>query len=109
MSQTACPASSPHDGSSLPPLPVPDLRHSLVTSLLFAYATVLMPALHHLWLNAGSGNANFFYATTLVWAFAGGSAVLDAMWAWGRWRWELERPSIIPPAGQQRQRKVVQM
>lgn len=53
-----------------------------------------MPALHHLWLEAGSGNANFFYATTLVWALAGGAGVLDAMWAWGRWRWEAERPAF---------------
>jgi len=68
-----------------------------------------MPALHYLWLSAGSGNANFFYATTLVWAFAGGSAVLDSMWAWGRWRWELERPSIAVLPGEVKSRKVVQM
>ncbi|PWN35904.1 PIG-U-domain-containing protein [Meira miltonrushii] len=69
----------------------PYLRHSLFTTLLYTLATLMMPALHHLWLQAGSGNANFFYASTLVWALAGGSSVLDAMWAWGRWRWETER------------------
>lgn len=69
----------------------PYLRHTLFTILLYTLATFMMPALHHLWLQAGSGNANFFYASTLVWALAGGSCVLDAMWAWGRWRWETER------------------
>jgi phosphatidylinositol glycan class U len=68
-----------------------------------------MPALHYLWLGAGSGNANFFYATTLVWAFAGGSAVLDAMWAWGRSRWEMERPIIMIPTLEGKSRKVIQM
>jgi phosphatidylinositol glycan class U len=68
-----------------------------------------MPALHYLWLTAGSGNANFFYATTLVWAFAGGSAVIDAMWAWGRWRWELERPAVSLDAKEGKTRKVVQV
>jgi phosphatidylinositol glycan class U len=67
-----------------------------------------MPALHYLWLSAGSGNANFYYASTLVWAFAGGAAVLDAMWAWGRWKWELERPFIAPTV-EGKTRKVIQM
>lgn len=57
----------------------------------------MMPALHYLWLDAGSGNANFFYATTLIWAFASGACVLDAMWAWGRWRWESDRPRLQGP------------
>ncbi|MCO5598793.1 hypothetical protein L7F22_052892 [Adiantum nelumboides] len=73
----------------------PYLRHTLFTTLLYTLATLMMPALHHLWLQAGSGNANFFYASTLVWALAGGSSVLDAMWAWGRWKWETERKQDI--------------
>lgn len=30
------------------------------------YAALLFPILHHLWLHAGSANANFFYAAGLV-------------------------------------------
>jgi phosphatidylinositol glycan class U len=71
---------------------LPYLRYPFVTALLYVLATLLMPALHHLWLTAGSGNANFFYASTLIWALASGAAVLDLMWAWGRWRWESDRP-----------------
>lgn len=70
------------------------MRYPLVSTLTYAYCTCLSPAFHHLWLTAGSANANFFYAITLVWALGGGMLVLDAMWAWGRERWEKERPPI---------------
>ena len=65
----------------------------MVTFLLFAYSTLLLPAFHYLWLYAGSANANFYFAINLVHAIALGSLVLDAVWAWGRERWELERPT----------------
>ena len=70
------------------------MRYPLVSALTYAYCTCLSPAFHHLWLNAGSANANFFFAITLVWALGGGMLVLDAMWAWGRERWERERTPI---------------
>ena len=70
------------------------MRYPLVSTLTYAYCTCLSPAFHHLWLNAGSANSNFFYAITLVWALGGGMLVLDAMWAWGRERWEKERTPI---------------
>ncbi|WFD29101.1 hypothetical protein MSPP1_000106 [Malassezia sp. CBS 17886] len=69
------------------------LRYPLVTSMLFAYSTLLMPAFHYLWLYTGSANANFYYAVNLVHALAIGGLLLDATWAWGRDRWEAERPS----------------
>ncbi|SJX60706.1 related to GPI-transamidase subunit [Sporisorium reilianum f. sp. reilianum] len=75
------------------------LRYPLVSALTYAYCTCLSPAFHHLWLNAGSANANFFYAITLVWALGGGMLVLDAMWAWGRERWERERTPIRSRGG----------
>ncbi|KAE8233155.1 hypothetical protein CF326_g1811 [Tilletia indica] len=80
---------------SLHPTIFPYLRHPLVTTLLLTYATLLLPIFHTLWLGpgsrSGSGNANFFYAITLVWGLGGQAAVLDACWAWGRHRWEIER------------------
>lgn len=77
------------------------MRYPLVTALTYAYCTCLSPAFHHLWLKAGSANANFFFAITLVWALGGGMLVLDAMWAWGRERWERERPPIRSRARRQ--------
>ncbi|PWY97193.1 PIG-U-domain-containing protein [Testicularia cyperi] len=73
------------------------LRYPLISALIYIYCTFLSPAFHHLWLTAGSANANFFYAITLVWALGGGMLVLDAMWAWGRERWEAERKPIRRP------------
>ncbi|TFY80166.1 hypothetical protein EWM64_g3851, partial [Hericium alpestre] len=42
------------------------LRHAPVTFLLHLHAALLLPLFHHLWTRAGTGNANFFYASTLV-------------------------------------------
>ncbi|KAF9452779.1 PIG-U-domain-containing protein [Macrolepiota fuliginosa MF-IS2] len=57
------------------------LRHPIVTALLHLHAALLMPLFNHLWLNTGTGNANFFYASTLVFACANGAALIDAIWA----------------------------
>ena len=40
-----------------------------------------MPMFHHLWLAQGTGNANFFYASTLVFACANGAALIEGVWA----------------------------
>lgn len=52
-----------------------------MTTLLHLHAGLLLPLFHHLWLVQGTGNANFFYASTLVFACANGAAVVDATWA----------------------------
>ncbi|PPQ95314.1 hypothetical protein CVT26_008159 [Gymnopilus dilepis] len=59
----------------------PYLRHPIVTTLLHLHASLLMPLFNHLWLTQGTGNANFFYASTLVFACAQGAALVDAVWA----------------------------
>jgi len=59
----------------------PYLRHPLVTTILHIHASLLMPLFHSLWLKQGTGNANFFYASTLVFACANGAAVIDCVWA----------------------------
>ena len=62
-------------------LPLVDLRHPIVTSLLHLHAALLLPLFHQLWLVQGTGNANFFYAVTLVFACANGAALVDCVWA----------------------------
>lgn len=59
----------------------PHLRHPMFTTLVFLHATFLLPLFHQLWLVQGTGNANFFYASTLVFACANGAALIDAIWA----------------------------
>jgi phosphatidylinositol glycan class U len=57
------------------------LRHPLPTVLLHFHSALLLPMFNHLWLNQGSGNANFFYASTLVFGLANGAAITDSLWA----------------------------
>ncbi|KAJ3553452.1 hypothetical protein NP233_g12640 [Leucocoprinus birnbaumii] len=59
----------------------PYLRHPIVTALIHLHAALLMPLFNHLWLNTGTGNANFFYASTLVFACGNGAGLIDAVWA----------------------------
>ena len=59
----------------------PDMRYPIVTGLLHLHAALLLPLFNHLWLVQGSGNANFFYASTLVFACANGAAIMDCIWA----------------------------
>lgn len=57
------------------------LRYSLVAGLTLLYATVLAPTFYHLWIYLGSGNSNFFYAITLVYALAMTLILSDSTWA----------------------------
>ncbi|KAI0755146.1 PIG-U-domain-containing protein [Daedaleopsis nitida] len=66
---------------SLFPETYPYLRHPIVTGLIHLHASLLLPLFNSLWLRQGTGNANFFYASTLVFGMANGAALLDAGWA----------------------------
>jgi len=66
---------------SLFPETYPYLRYPIVTALLHLHAFLLLPLFHHLWVGTGTGNANFFYAGTLVFGLANGGALLDCVWA----------------------------
>ncbi|GAA5898793.1 GPI-anchor transamidase subunit GAB1 [Sporobolomyces salmoneus] len=63
---------------------LPYVSSTLFHSLLPLYALCLLPTFHHLWLYSGSGNANFFYASTLVWAISQGGWALEFMQARGK-------------------------
>ncbi|TEB38511.1 cell division cycle protein 91 [Coprinellus micaceus] len=67
--------------TSIFPETFPYLRFPIVTSLLHLHSALLLPLFHHLWLTQGTGNANFYYASTLVFACSNGAAILDALWA----------------------------
>jgi len=58
-----------------------DLRHPIVTTLLHTHASLLLPLFHALWVTEGRGNANFYYAASLVTGVAGGAGVIDACFA----------------------------
>ncbi|CAK1354523.1 Phosphatidylinositol glycan anchor biosynthesis class U protein [Cercospora beticola] len=67
-------------------------RYTFPAVAALLYASLLGPAFHHLWIYAGSGNANFFYAITLVWSLALLILLTDTVYAVLRDEWENERP-----------------
>jgi phosphatidylinositol glycan class U len=71
------------------------MRHPLFTIMAHLYTLLLLPTFHYLWLYAGSGNSNFYYASTLVWALANGLGVMDTLGAGlkRRFLWESKADS----------------
>lgn len=71
------------------------MRYTFVIAAVIMYTTFLGPAFYHLWIYAGSGNANFFYAITLVWGLGLSLLVCDLTFAVLRDEWEVERPEMV--------------
>jgi phosphatidylinositol glycan class U len=69
-----------------------DLRYPLLTFCVHLYTSILLPLLHDLWLIQGTGNANFFYAATLVYGLGCGMGLVDMLQA--GLRAEVERKVI---------------
>ena len=72
----------------------PLMRYTFIAGATLLYATLLGPAFYYLWVYAGSGNANFFYAITLVWSLGLTVIVADSLFATLRDEWEVERPEM---------------
>ncbi|KAF3764586.1 hypothetical protein M406DRAFT_62278 [Cryphonectria parasitica EP155] len=73
----------------------PLMRYSFVSAATILYSTCLGPAFYYLWIYAGSGNANFFYAITLVWSLGQSLLISDLTFAVLRDEWEVERPEMV--------------
>lgn len=72
----------------------PLMRHTFLALSTLLYAIFLGPAFYYLWIYAGSGNANFFYAITLVWSLGLSILLTDALFAVLRDECEEERPEL---------------
>ena len=70
------------------------MRYSFLAGATLLQVTLLGPAFYHLWIYAGSGNANFFYAITLVWSLALIILLGDLLHAVLRDEAEAERPDL---------------
>lgn len=57
-----------------------DLKYPIPVLLVMLYSLALAPTFYHLWINLGSGNSNFFYAITLVYALGMIIALADTIW-----------------------------
>ncbi|KAM7207125.1 GPI transamidase subunit PIG-U [Rhypophila sp. PSN 637] len=73
----------------------PLMRYTFLVTAIIIYCCFLGPAFYHLWIYAGSGNANFFYAITLVWGLGLSLLVCDLTFAVLRDEWEVERPEMV--------------
>lgn len=71
------------------------MRYTFLAASTMLYASFLGPAFYHLWIYAGSGNANFFYAITLVWSLGQSLLISDLTFAVLRDEWEVERPEMV--------------
>lgn len=49
---------------------ITDMRNSFVVTCMYISTTVFGPILYHLWIYAGSANANFYFATSLAFSTA---------------------------------------
>jgi phosphatidylinositol glycan class U len=56
------------------------------------YATILGPLFFNLWIYASSGNANFFYAITLLWGLSQVMLLMDVASGFARREWEKRNP-----------------
>ena len=70
------------------------MRYPFLEAAVLMYTSLLGPAFYHLWIYAGSGNANFFYAITLVYSLVLIVVVADLLYAVLRDEWEAERPEM---------------
>ncbi|KAI1542971.1 PIG-U domain containing protein [Pyrenophora tritici-repentis] len=72
----------------------PLMRYTFLASASILYTSFLGPAFYHLWVYAGSGNANFFYAITLVWSLGMSIILGDSLYAALRDELDVERPEL---------------
>ncbi|KAI9019341.1 GPI transamidase subunit PIG-U [Phycomyces nitens] len=70
-------------------------RYGFLVSNLFLYASVLAPIFWHLWIYAGSGNANFFYAITLVYNLGQILLLIDLVYSALRRAFDVAHPEAI--------------
>ncbi|CAG8909389.1 unnamed protein product [Penicillium egyptiacum] len=73
----------------------PLMRYTFFAGSAILYSSLLGPAFYHLWIYAGSGNANFFYAITLVWSLGLSILLADTVFAALRDEWEQECPGMV--------------
>ncbi|KAF2202501.1 PIG-U-domain-containing protein [Delitschia confertaspora ATCC 74209] len=72
----------------------PLMRYTFLASSAILYTSFLGPAFYYLWIYAGSGNANFFYAITLVWSLGLSIIIGDSLFAALRDELDVERPEL---------------
>ncbi len=73
---------------------VRELKYAYIIFIAWIFLAVLAPIFWHIWIHAGSGNANFFYALNLVHAMAQIHLIVDSVAAVLRRDYLLKRPIV---------------
>lgn len=60
-------------------LTLTEFEYGFVTAATFLFLGVLYPIMWHMWIMTGTGNANFYYALTLVTAVCNGYIISDSV------------------------------
>ncbi|KAJ1813595.1 hypothetical protein LPJ56_005120 [Coemansia sp. RSA 2599] len=68
------------------------MQYTFLSANLLLYGVGLAPVFWHLWIEQGSGNANFFYAATLVYVFGQITLLFDLGSAQLRRQLDIEHP-----------------
>ncbi|KAJ2964130.1 hypothetical protein NQZ79_g950 [Umbelopsis isabellina] len=74
---------------------IEDTRYGFLIANLFLYSATLAPIFWHLWIYAGSGNANFFYAITLVYNLGQVLLLIDVVYAMLRRSFDIANPQAL--------------
>ncbi|CAJ0596328.1 unnamed protein product [Cylicocyclus nassatus] len=72
-------------------------RYTLVVCGAIVTCVVLMPVMWHMWIVAGSGNANFYFAVTLIYNVAQIYLMIDLMFAYFRKEADEISASLVTP------------
>ncbi|EPB77905.1 GPI transamidase subunit PIG-U [Ancylostoma ceylanicum] len=72
-------------------------RYTLVVGGAIVTCIVLMPVMWHMWIVAGSGNANFYFAVTLIYNVAQIYLMIDLMFAYFRKEADEISASLVTP------------
>lgn len=70
------------------------MRYNYLTTNIFCYCSILSPIFYHLWIYAGSGNANFFYAITLVYTVGNIILLVDSTFSMLRREFDIWNPEL---------------
>lgn len=72
------------------------MKNLLIYSCMFFISTILAPIMWHLWIHTGSGNANFYFAITLVYSISQIFLIVDILYAYLKREYIKFKGDLIP-------------
>ncbi|KAH9810622.1 GPI transamidase subunit PIG-U [Melampsora americana] len=76
------------------------LRHPILTITLFLYSLSLLPTFYYQWIYLGSGNVNFYYASSLIWSISNGLFWIDMISTFFKSQFQMDLKNLKSIEGQ---------